>query len=353
MKFSASSKNIKDPNFDIPGPGQYNQSLAYIKVPSYKFGTSKRDPSPENLNKNPGPGTYETGSVTERSTVRFGTESREKLRLDNSPGPGAYDIPVSLDKKAALLMGRTLPKQLDHVPGPGAYDINRKWYVRSVSVGKEMRFKRPDPEIPGPGAYTMNERASTTATIIGTSKRRPFIEHQDVPGPGDYNIPLKFTDKVGFSLMSRIPRKERDLTPGPGAYNIPDTREIRAPTLTAKREEIWKKSDTPGPGNYLITSLKSHGPAYTLGHKSTEKLNTDAPGPGNYDTVVTEKSHAMVIGKSKRFELTNEEKHMRIVPGPGAYDPKIEFVGLSKKLRRDSRKSENHLPQLGQVPQVR
>lgn len=84
---------------EIPGPGQYDDNVSFIKPnhPKYKIGKSLNT-SFIGTNDNPGPGQYkyEESSLkrTNRSHV-FSKDRKFKDKSDYTPGPGQYKIPCS------------------------------------------------------------------------------------------------------------------------------------------------------------------------------------------------------------------------------------------------------------------
>ena len=85
---------------NIPGPGNYNpdDNIRKNRSPNYKIGSSPRGRSNNFQELVPGPGTYKyyNPSLDKGPHVRIGTEMRGKQLASDTPGPGAYRIPVKI-----------------------------------------------------------------------------------------------------------------------------------------------------------------------------------------------------------------------------------------------------------------
>lgn len=85
---------------DIPGPGNYNpdDKFSKTKSPDCKIGSSPRGQSNKYKDSIPGPGNYKyyNPALDKGPHVRIGTEPRGKQLKSDTPGPGAYKIPVKI-----------------------------------------------------------------------------------------------------------------------------------------------------------------------------------------------------------------------------------------------------------------
>lgn len=83
-----------------PGPGNYNPEVNLSKqaCPNFGIGTSQRGGSNKYLESVPGPGNYNyyNPSLDKGPKVKIGTETRVHNVKSDTPGPGAYKIPVKL-----------------------------------------------------------------------------------------------------------------------------------------------------------------------------------------------------------------------------------------------------------------
>ena len=66
--------------------------------PTYTIGSSKRGSKNRYLESVPGPGNYNyyNPSLDKGPKVKIGTENREYKVKSDTPGPGAYKIPVKI-----------------------------------------------------------------------------------------------------------------------------------------------------------------------------------------------------------------------------------------------------------------
>lgn len=86
-------------NTNTPGAGAYDPSPEKTRknLPSYSM-KQKLGSSLLTNNKNPGPGNYEAHMNDKKAAPKFGfgSSTREKLKSNNVPGPGAYRINSSI-----------------------------------------------------------------------------------------------------------------------------------------------------------------------------------------------------------------------------------------------------------------
>lgn len=85
-------------NENSPGPGQYNVETAIIKpkIPGWKLPTSKREELFKQDLLSPGPSDYSINHKSISNSSTFGKAKKELSQSDLSPGPGQYDIPSSI-----------------------------------------------------------------------------------------------------------------------------------------------------------------------------------------------------------------------------------------------------------------
>lgn len=85
---------------DIPGPGNYDPDDKFSKThnPVCKIGTSPRGKMNKDSALIPGPGNYKyyNPALDKGPYVKIGTEIRGKPIKSDTPGPGAYKIPVKI-----------------------------------------------------------------------------------------------------------------------------------------------------------------------------------------------------------------------------------------------------------------
>lgn len=84
----------------VPGPGNYNPDEKYNKTksPDYRFGSSPKGTGNKQKELVPGPGSYKyyNPALDKGPHVKIGSEIRGKDLKSDTPGPGAYRIPVKI-----------------------------------------------------------------------------------------------------------------------------------------------------------------------------------------------------------------------------------------------------------------
>lgn len=112
-----------------PGPGTYTAKTFVGEGP--KIGIKARNSTAVNLSNAPGPGAYQPNlaSVVQKApSVGLGQERRDNLvsKSGNAkvPGPGAYAIHDKIEgPKFGFGTGKRIAGKLNDTPGPGAYNI--------------------------------------------------------------------------------------------------------------------------------------------------------------------------------------------------------------------------------------
>lgn len=102
----------------VPGPGQYNSSLTqFYKNPTWRMGTSTRDDMIKRVQREniPGPGNYLLKVTKSTPSFSFGTEKRNKIQTNSSPGPGQYHIPCSIVDVPKYLMTQTFDSRFRYI----------------------------------------------------------------------------------------------------------------------------------------------------------------------------------------------------------------------------------------------
>ena len=176
---------------------------------------------------------------------------------------------------------------------------------------------------PGPGAYSPRLISKKPPTYkIGKSKRKELVQDNMDPGPGQYNIPMKFLNGPKYSLISKhyySNEKELARFPGPGQYHaikLLNKNYKYSFGIKHKKPEI---DETPGPGSYRISSSLSHiGTKFDKSQKNVLLDYTkNNPGPGKYNIEERKNSgQKCIFLKGKRIDFFKESD----TPGPGAYN---------------------------------
>lgn len=127
---------------------------------------------------NPGPGAY-TGTKKDSGGFYIGQKLKKK-EIVNSPGPANYNPKIDLTRKASPRYGlRSRDEKANLFPGKGT---------------------------PGPGAYSSNDGKTKQGGFIGHSGRSKEPV-KDVPGPGQYKIPVK----LAWTPKYLLPDKPEDV----------------------------------------------------------------------------------------------------------------------------------------------
>ena len=115
----------------------------------------------------------------------------------DSPSPGYYVLPDTLDKKGIKFVRESVLPQINGrftTPGPGTYDFQS-------NIGKD----------------------SPKYTFHGSESQK---YQNESPAPGSYSPKMKYTEYSGFKEITfgigerKFYRKASTNVPGPGSYNI-------------------------------------------------------------------------------------------------------------------------------------
>eukprot|EP00955_Chlamydomonas_euryale_P054154 355719-Chlamydomonas_euryale.AAC.1 len=148
-----------------------------------------------------------------------------------------------------------------------------------------------------------------------------LFPRQVLPGPADYQRTSPGRERSGpaFSMLGR-PDDPPDDVPAPGEYNIPDSWRTGAAYTISGRPAPPAPADSPGPGAYHRPAAP-RGSAYSLGGRALDAPPGDAPGPTDYggadDAVLRAAAPAYTIAGRPAARERHEDADL---PGPGAYD---------------------------------
>lgn len=310
-KYTMRSKPYARAKECSPGPGNYNlRNDKQLVVPSYKFGTDKKDGLAYGKGKfTPGPGNYEFNADAlhqKYPKFSFGKEARGNENRVKTPGPGSYEYKKYVGAEApkitmSMKLGSSLSGNKAN-PGPGAYnEINPNNYKSKMPSYRIGTAKRSglynSTENPGPGCYgpdncTNAVRPKTPSWKIGTGKR-PDLNPGDksTPGVGNYNVSKGIGNGPKYSMVGKGNMSgQRNANPGPGAYNDSAAIYRKNPTWkigTSTRDDNLKRivrDGYPGPGMYeFYDKTKNKAPNYRFGTEKRGYIKkSDTPGPGMY-----------------------------------------------------------------------
>lgn len=290
-----------------PGPDSYEiRKEKALEVPSYKFGTEKRDPLTSSATSFPGPGKYDTRTEFAKDAPKFsfGKEERGVERRPMTPGPSAYQEKKFVGFEGSKITISPCPRssiRRSNFPGPGRYDpllYVIKPQSPKYKIGTAKRRGLNDfggSTFPGPGVYAPNmlqdsTRPKTPSWRIGTGKRPKLYATGNDPGPGMYTLRTNNTSGPKYSMSRKFNVKQKGCEPGPGQYNnLSKTYYANDPKWTignsTREDEIKriKRENYPGPGNYNAKVRRKNSNNIKIGteKRSIHKENKD-PGPGQY-----------------------------------------------------------------------
>ena len=219
IKFALSKRSPLFQVPDSPSPGEYNIPSCFDRSKGRSFTFSPK--LSRSIPKYPGPGEYNAQIVTNVSARPvFGKEKRKdnflNVELINVPGPGKYSYRSTLQGptwKFGTEKSRK-HKEIEESPGPGAYDISpmREHIVFKFPSGRK---NERIPTFPGPGQYSVNTPKSTSFSIPKAEKFQKFTG-QVLPGPSDY-----FVQESSINLTPKSIRKDSGSTPRSVKKNHP------------------------------------------------------------------------------------------------------------------------------------
>lgn len=84
---------------------------------NFRMGTSSRDDALNRVKKEnvPGPGNYTARVDNTNKAFKFGTQKREGLKVNSTPGPGQYRIPCTIVNIPTYNMGGTFDNKFKYI----------------------------------------------------------------------------------------------------------------------------------------------------------------------------------------------------------------------------------------------
>jgi hypothetical protein len=338
-------KPIETTPMTTPGPGTYD-----IREEPGRTALISPLKDRENPFKpiNPGPGSYELGSIFSVERRRVKTKlNAEKIREGNRlkdlkervgrgnadfPGPGAYS-PLQKEFSPATSIGQktyAFIKEMSDVPGPGAYSPEKPNKRLEVTMKSSLRSTITEgmgASGPGPAAYSTRSNGNSPIIKFGTeAKMVKSSSSQGIPGPGSYSPPSLFSKTQNAPIFAGKDRdSKREDLPGPGAYSPKAVLPCIAPVFgTGSRSSYSPPRNQPGPGEYDPVH-PVHAPSHLacLDLSSRKPVGSDkSPGPGAYALYSSFNAGTKVSLSGRRSDYSPEKQ----VPGPGAYEPNYAAV---------------------------
>lgn len=194
----------KDSELWQRGPGSYDLGVPK-RGPSFSLGV-RDSAKPNSQSSIPGPGTYNTDKSTfsknSAPAYSMGGRNTTNSSISQSPGPGAYNIESSsknhigptynmnsrvsdavissfgnsnLKSAPAFSFGGRSHFRVDNTPGPGSYNVdvgnlNKGGPAYSIA-SREHRFKGDKGSSPGPGAYNISSTGRSAPSYTIAQKR--------------------------------------------------------------------------------------------------------------------------------------------------------------------------------------
>lgn len=326
-----------------PGPAHYQLSNnVYRQGPDKKGGFTMHGRSESSHGYyTPGPGSYDYTTGIDKTKKRipgadFGGKAKPFHR-DDVPGPGTYSPSWEKDNKRYILGGKDSHLKVSDTPGPGEYSYDNNVFYTGKDGGRPVRITgRPNDQsiskTPGPGWYSPEDgfdKSKKRPLAYSMGEKRDTQMRSGYPGPGSYD-PNDLNSPRATQIKGRPKDFATSNTPGPGEYNVPDKVTNRGQGggngFTFRgREKAWGRDDIPGPGSYSPEASprdKTKGPQWSFGNKAKSGSHDFVPGPGSYNPDDGHKVKTVKISDgpdSRKFYETTD------TPGPNYYniDPNI------------------------------
>jgi hypothetical protein len=175
--FSLGVRDSAKPNNQppIPGPGAYNiDKSTFIKnsAPAYSMGGKKSINN--SIFQSPGPGAYNIDNAPKNNS---GPTYSMNLRISDAiTSSGSTFGRSTMKSTPAFSFGGRSHSRVDNTPGPGSYNIevgNLKKGGPSYSIAsRENRFKGDKGSIPGPGTYNISSTGRSAPSYTIAQKRQ-------------------------------------------------------------------------------------------------------------------------------------------------------------------------------------
>lgn len=227
--FGTAPKMVRSSSTEaFPGPGKYNSILSS----SGRGLVFSGKPVIKPLDSNPGPGSYSPKGPVTSSAIGIGGGKRAPFLIAKDlPGPGEYNPTNPVHRvvhSTNLNMSARRPLgPIDPTPGPGAYDVpSTVEDGPKVSIGgRRGELSQPRP-VPGPGAHNPSYdyvQSHRPMAGISTSQRSTLSHTSGSPG-AKYDIAKRFEGPAwSFKKESGIKLDDSLDDVGPGLYKIPPT----------------------------------------------------------------------------------------------------------------------------------
>ena len=235
-------------------------------------------------------------------------------------------------------MNSVLLLTFSYSTGAGAYKpenpnfVSPRWTLASkLECGNSDNF-------PGPSQYSPEKPKTTRATLLHARVKDQHNSAFYNPGPGAYGVRADNNIRPKAPAYSLGPRTtyspfSAKESPGPGAYDNHMTFNNAKPqsprfSITPRRQ-ISINSFTPGPGAYtpaLAGSPAAPKSGIGIGDRFPSKLKGPLPGPGQYDPKIDYSSLKEGIPAYSLTARRTDKSNNAAFPGPGTYSPQCDAV---------------------------
>ena len=192
-----------------PGPGNYKPDIEVVKpqVLGGAFGSETRKNG--KFQETPGPGMYDYSHVNSNNIgTKFSVDNKgSSLVANRNPGPGTYELKSETEKAVLKNKGPKIAEKLKdqdnnkHNPAPSHYnpklDLARPKQP-SFKVGTGGRSHFQNNGNPEPGHYNpefSQTRMSAPQWGQGSMRRPDINPSKNTPGPGTYDAIKKSDSK--------------------------------------------------------------------------------------------------------------------------------------------------------------
>uniref|UniRef100_A0A4W4H910 O(6)-methylguanine-induced apoptosis 2 n=1 Tax=Electrophorus electricus TaxID=8005 RepID=A0A4W4H910_ELEEL len=248
----------------------------------------------ENINENPGPGSYLSPSFSMKGTGGLASKALRAGRRPQRgiPGPDAYNLQSSLLRKNDF--GRGLSRtfrppiaikavaSLQKTPAPNQYNVSYAAVQADSVVSAKAAFVSKtrrnvifagSEKGPSPCHYSVKDTATQTGPKVlvscfksNSARIQPLADRQ-VPGPGAYS-PYQAPEPVQRTILPRrhylgisapaMPLPKEPPAPGPGHYDVVDyagpPKSLMASAAFVSGTSRWRQETRAhsglGPGSY-------------------------------------------------------------------------------------------------------
>ena len=222
------NSRFKETKFETPSPHTYNPEKPLKRMPSPRFGSSKRPDSAKSVSPGPIYDVNDNALSKVKNTPRFSFPlSPRDLDVENrTPSPGTYSPNYSATmRKSVTVVFPKSPKQertKSTTPGPGIYDVpsgNKQKKEPAFSFAKSDRHSDKKSVVDNQYDVAWSSFSPKGVSKFGSTKRFSSQKKNDVPFHQSQTEWKKTqAGKFGKDRRALNDINSSKLTPGPGYY---------------------------------------------------------------------------------------------------------------------------------------